>query len=212
MTKGTYDNGRIRGHKCFLISVCPFRIKGIFCFRLLKNRFFDDPCHRFKSLFVVFIKARKKGAVNIKDTDHFTATVKERNHDLAVGCAVAGDMPREGVHVGDKLCFSFCHGGSANALSNGDLDASGLTLKGVQHKSPLLHQIKACPIEIGKRLKDQCGGVGKVCRSVGDTADQGTEGVAKFLIIGHFLLCASYSTKKARFSFLSGAAGYSVSR
>ena len=78
-------------------------------------------------------------------------------------------MTRESVDIGDELRFARRGGGAADTLTNGDPDASGLALEGPEYqlgcRSVLRvgsDQIKTCPVQIGQRVIDQCGGVGEV--------------------------------------------------
>ena len=63
--------------------------------------------------------------------------------DLGVGRAVAGDMARKLVDVIDELRPVIRHSGSAHAVSDLNLHAGGLALKGAKHKKTVFTAAKA---------------------------------------------------------------------
>ena len=72
--------------------------------------------------------------------------------DLGVGRAVAGDMARKLVDVIDELRPVIRHSGSAHAVSDLNLHAGGLALKGVKHKKSVFQQIVSCLVEVWLRV------------------------------------------------------------
>ena len=100
-----------------------------------------------------------------------TRAVREnhRDDDFGVRGRVTGDVTRKRVYIGDELRFARSGRGAADALTNGDPDASGLALEGPEYQLGRRNvlrvgsdQIKTRPVQIGQRVIDQCGGVGEV--------------------------------------------------
>ena len=103
-----------------------------FCFFLFvsvrEHVLFNHGGKRLEPRFIRFGKAAEERTVDIEHTDDLAFSV-QRDHDLGIGRAVAGDMPREGVYVGHKLGFILRGRCAAHAAAEWDLDAGDAPLE-----------------------------------------------------------------------------------
>ena len=124
-----------------------------------------------KLRLIRFIKTADRGAVDVQNTDHLAAGM-EGNHDFGIGRAVAGDMPREFVHVINALQHILLRRRTAYAAAQRNLDARWQTTEGTQHQRAFVHQVKAAPVDLWQRLPEQRSDIGKVCDGMGDAFRQ----------------------------------------
>lgn len=86
---------------------------------------------------VDLVEAVQHGTVDVDDGDQGSVsagsgTCNDGDDDLAPAVTVAGDMAREGVHVGDEPGLAGCGGGAAHAAPEGDGLAGYFSLEGAK--------------------------------------------------------------------------------
>ena len=80
------------------------------------------------------------------------AVFMQGDHALRIGCAVAGNVARELMHILHQLGLILGGSSSADTPAKGDLNAGGLALEGSQNQSFPLPQVKTHPVNIRQRL------------------------------------------------------------
>ena len=100
--------------------------------------------------------------VEIQHADHLAFT-NQRHDEFGAGRGIAGDMPGKIMDVRNPQRSALPHRRAADALPDRDPHTGGLSLERSQHQRIALEEIKAGPVEVGKRGKDQgraIGGIG----------------------------------------------------
>lgn len=107
----------------------------------------------------------EKRTVEIEHSQKRTV-LNDRNDDFGVGRAVAGDMPRERMHVFDELRFTFSPCRSAYPFPLLNATAGYLSLKRSEDELPVLMQIKSRPVEPVDFGEKQSGEICKIADQV----------------------------------------------
>ena len=119
---------------------------------------------------VIGVEAGEVGAVEVEHTEH-TGVADERENDFGLRGGVAGDVAGELVNVGDDDGLAALGGGAADATPESDADAGDFALKGAENEFAAAQEIKAGPVQTGKRLEKQSGkvrGVGEAIEFAGN--------------------------------------------
>lgn len=130
----------------------------------------------FDALRVLRTEARGGRAVEIDDRDHLSVS-DHGHHQLGLARRIAGNMAGKGVDVVNALGLESLGRHSAHALANWDTDTGRATGKGAEDqflvaRLAFTHAIKACPIEIGNKLRQKRGDVGHIRDGVTFAAGQ----------------------------------------
>jgi hypothetical protein len=113
----------------------------------------------------------------------------DRDHDLGVGCAVAGNVSWELVYVRYSYGAVFSDRRTAHALSHWDIDTSRLALEWPKKQPAVLHEVEANPVYVLKSLPEQGRHIGQVRQRMLYSLNQSLEflpekSVQRDLIIG----------------------------
>ncbi len=103
------------------------------------------------------------------------AIADQRNDNLAVRCAVAGDVAGEGVDVFHQLNLTGLRRDAADAGSERDADTSRAALERPQHQLATDISVEADPIDVGQAFPNQRGGIGHVGDAVRFAVDETAE-------------------------------------
>ena len=118
-------------------------------------------CQRFDAGAILSIEARQAGTVEV-DHCHHCAIAKHWDDQFGSGARIAGDVPGEGVHVGNKLRFSGRSRPPADARAERNADAGGFAAERAEHKLAFDHAIKSRPVGFGQGMPQQGGDIGHI--------------------------------------------------
>src|SRR5690349_20245756 len=125
------------------------------------GRLEEDLHQRLEAARVGLAEAALERAVEVEHADDL-AVGDDRDHHLAAGRGIAGDVAGEFVHVGHDDRAPLAGGGAADALAERDAHARGLALERSQDELPVLHPVEAHPVEVGQGVEDQRGKLRRV--------------------------------------------------
>ena len=109
--------------------------------------------HGFEPEAVFFIESGRRVRIEIEYRDEITAASNNRNDDFGLGLAVAHDVARKGMNIGNQHGLAPARGGPADTAVEVDLEAAQGSLVRAHAKQPVFDDsVKASPAGIGNRL------------------------------------------------------------
>lgn len=137
-----------------------------------------DSHDRFESHPVCVVEVREVMRVDVEHADELVAGSLQRHDDLRSGPAVAGDVTRKRVDVGDDDGFASVHGRPADTLMGSEDEAGQGTLVRIDDELVVSEHVEASPGDAWGFVVDEGGGGGSPGRRVGGGAHQVCELIA----------------------------------
>src|SRR6476659_8781313 len=126
------------------------------------------------SRLVVIRESRTERTVEVEHRKQF-AVADDRNHQLAIRRAIAGDVSGKGVDIVHTLYLPGRGGGAADALAERDTNAGGPALERSEHQLAANVAVEAGPVEVRHAFPDQRGRIGHIGDAVRLPGDQAFE-------------------------------------
>ena len=154
----------------------------------------------YEALFILLCEAVRHRAVDVQHTPK-GLPMHQRQDDLGIGRAVAGNMTGEFMDVSHPHRPALPGRRAAHAPAHGDPDTGRLALEGAQDQLVAHPFIKAHPVNLRQHLPKEGGGIGKIADLIGHILHQSGKRPAQLRIIYahriasfHFSLFSSYNS------------------
>lgn len=111
------------------------------------RRIQENPRQTLQPGLILLTKACKYRAVQVQYADQ-RSVLDQRDHQLAVGGAVTGNMPREGMHILHTLGLACSRRSPAHPAPERDAYTRHLPLKRPQYQLFTARQVETCPVQV----------------------------------------------------------------